>query len=187
VTFSLRLTADLALALSARVVGDGRRGYPILHLSPDTDFQTVSQLSPGSSDQRGEVSSQSGALVRRVRSPIIWIGGTEPLDHPEVARFANALAALHPDTVPGKFVELHAEIQKLDVDGFLITTAALSPGLATRAAQLRRRLLNRRWALLSSLLDRSVAARLSRDSAEIARRLLPERDSDNFGEGAEAG
>jgi hypothetical protein len=259
VTFSLRLTADLALALCARVLGDGQSPHPILELSPDRDFQTVSALSSESSDHLGEVSSQSGALVPRYRSPIIWIGGAEPLDHPDVARFANALAAsgrsvfletsgaalkhrlhefkpssrfyftvrfdnadpshirreapdgafqvapeairmahlagffvcarlvLHPDTVPDELVRRHAEIRKFDVDGFLITARALSPELATRADQVRRRLLSRRWALLSSLLDGSAAARLSPDSAEIKRRLLPKAEPDGFGEGAEAG
>jgi hypothetical protein len=259
VTFSLRLTADLALALCARVVGDARSPHPILHLSPDTDFQTVSASSFESSAHLGEVSSHCGALVPRYRSPIIWIGGAEPLDHPDVARFANALVAsgrsvfletsgaalnrrlhefkpssrfyfsvrfdnrdpspmrreardgafpvapeairmahlagffvcarlvLHPDTVPGALVKLHAEIRKFGVDGFVITAAAGSPELATAADQVRRRLLSRRWALLSSLLDESAAARLSRDSAEIERRLLPETEPDDFGEGAAAG
>jgi hypothetical protein len=94
---------------------------------------------------------------------------------------------LHPDTVPGELVKLHAEIRKLHVDGFLITAAALSPELAKRAAQIRRRLLNRRWALLSSLLDASAYPGLVRDSAETERRLLPETQRDKFGEGAEAG
>jgi hypothetical protein len=256
VTFSLRLTADLALALCARVRGDGP---PILHLSTDTDFSTVARLPSESSDQPGEVLPQSGALVRRYRSPIIWIGGAEPLDHPDVARFANALVAsgrsvfletsgaalkrrlhefkpssrfyvtvrfdhrdpprirrdardgafqvgaeairmahlagffvcarliLHPDTGTGELAKLHAEIRKLNVDGFVISAATESPELATRAGQIRRRLLNRRWALLSSLLDRSAALQLSRNSAEIERRLLQETESDDLREGAEAG
>ncbi len=254
-TFSLRLTADLGLALATRGVSDPYGRHPILHLSPDTDFDTVSALS---SNQPGEVSSQPGALVPRYRSPIIWIGGAEPLDHHDVARFANALAAsgrsvfletsgaalkrrlhefkpssrfyftvrfdgvsahirrdaqdgafqvgaeairmahlagffvcarlvLRPDTVPDELIKLHAEIRKLNVDGFLITAAALSPDLAKRAAQVRRRLLNRRWALLSSLLDASASPRLVLDSTEIERRLLPETQPDNFGESAEAG
>lgn len=258
-TFSLRLTADLALALCARVLGDGPSRHPILHLSPHSDLPTVAALSSESSDQLGEVSSQCGARVPRYCSPIIWIGGAEPLDHPDVARFANALVAsgrsvfletsgaalkrrlhefkpssrfyltvpfdhadpspirrdardgafqvaaeairmahlagffvcarlvLHPDTVPGEFLKLHAEIRKLDVDGFVISAAGHSSELATTAGQVRRRLLNRRWALLSSLLDRSAVARLARDSAEIERRLLPETEPDDFGEGAEAG
>jgi hypothetical protein len=101
--------------------------------------------------------------------------------------FVCARLVWHPDTVPGELVKLHAEICKFDVDGFLITSRALSPELATRADQVRRRLLSRRWALLSCLLDRSAAARLSPDSAETKRRLLRETEPDDFGEGAEAG
>jgi hypothetical protein len=256
VTFSLRLTADLALALLGRVLGAGR--HPILQLRPDTDCQTVSGLSPLGSLSRGELSPESGVRVPRYLSPIVWIGGPEPLDHPDVARFANALAAsgrsvfletsgarlkrrlhefkpssrfyfavrfdgrdprdsgrdagdgafpagreairmahlagffvcarlvLHADTVPGKFVKLHAEIAKLQVDGFLITAAERSPELSKRARDLRGRLLNRRWALLSSLLDRSASPERSQDSTEIPARLLRDTQPEDFGGGAEA-
>ena len=256
-TFSLRLTADLTLALAARVLGEAHDGRSILHVSPDTDFHTVPALSPGGSPAQRQVSSESGVLVPRYRSPIIWITGAEPLDHPDVARFANALAAsgrsvfletsgralkrrlhefkpssrfyftvrfdsrdstqigcntrdgafqvgleairmahlagffvcarlvFYPDTEPSRLVRLHAEICKLEVDGFLITVAVRSPELAKRAAQVRRRLLHRRWALLSSLLDRSASPE-PRNSAEIERRILPETPADTFGEGAEA-
>ena len=256
--FSLRLTADLALALAARFIGDPNGCHPILHLSPDTDFDTVSALSSKSSDYLAEV-SQSDVLVPRYRSPIIWIGGAEPLNHRDVARFANALAAsgrsvfletsgaalkrrlhefkpssrfyftvrfdtvnpahigrdardgafqvaaeairmahlagffvcarliMQPNTLPEELVELHAQIRELNVDGFLVTWAALSPELAKRVVQVRRRLLNRRWALLSSLLDAGASQGLVRDSAEIERRLLPETEPESFGESAEAG
>jgi hypothetical protein len=92
-TFSLRLTADLTLALAARAFGN-KQGYPpILQLSPDTNFHTASASFSTSSWQADDSSSQSGTLVSRYRSPILWISGAEPLDYPEVARFTNALAA----------------------------------------------------------------------------------------------
>jgi hypothetical protein len=92
-TFSLRLTADLTLALAARAFGN-KQGYPpILQLSPDTNFHTASASFSASVQQAGNDSSPSGALVSRYRSPIVWISGSEPLDCLEVPRFTNALAA----------------------------------------------------------------------------------------------
>jgi hypothetical protein len=258
-TFSLRLTADLTLALAARSMST-KQSYPaILRLSPHINFQTgAAPLSIGSYPA-GHSSSQSSALVPRFRSPIIWIAGSEPLDAPEVARFANALAAsgrsvfletsgrslkrrlhefqpssrfyfavrfdgpeswhgqrnsrdgalragreairmaglagfftcallvMHPDTAAGELEQLHADISKLDVDGFLITCAALDPGLEKKVTQLRRRLLSRRWALLSSLLDSSAVPVASGTSQEIERQPLGESRPGDFEEGAEAG
>jgi hypothetical protein len=92
-TFSLRLTADLTLALAARAFGD-KQGYPpILQLSPDTNFHTASASFSTSAHQADNDSRQPGALVSRYRSPIVWISGSEPLDYAEVPRFTNALAA----------------------------------------------------------------------------------------------
>jgi hypothetical protein len=258
-TFSLRLTADLTLALAARSINTKQSYPPVLRLSPDINFQTgAAPLSVGGRHAaRGP--SQWGALVPRFRSPIIWIAGSEPLDAPEVARFANALAAsgrsvfletsgislkrrlhefqassrfyfavrfdglessdgqrnsrdgafrlgleairmarlagfltcallvLHPATAAGELEQLHGNISKLDVDGVLITCAALDPGMQKNVTQLRRRLLSRRWALLSSLLDSSVVPVASGTSEEIERRALSESRAGDFEEGAEAG
>jgi|HubBroStandDraft_6_1064221.scaffolds.fasta_scaffold03998_2 hypothetical protein len=92
-TFSLRLTADLTLALAARAFGN-KQGYPpILQLSPDTNFHTASASFSTSTHQADNDSRQPGVLVSRYRSPIVWISGSEPLDCVEVPRFTNALAA----------------------------------------------------------------------------------------------
>jgi hypothetical protein len=256
-TFSLRLTADLTLALAARGFGK-KQGYPpVLQLSPDANFQTISS-SISASSQQADVSS-SATLVSRYRSPILWISGAEPLDFSEVARFTNALAAsgrsvfletsgallkrrlhefqpsdrfyftvrfdglapshdqhssregafaagleairmarlagfltcallvLHPHTAPSEIEQLHAEIRQLDVDGFLITRAALSLELETAVKQLRRRLLSRRWALLSSLVESASLPAASPNSCQIDRQPLPEAQPGDFEEGAEAG
>jgi hypothetical protein len=92
-TFSLRLTADLTLALAARATSTRQSCPPILRLSPDVNFQTDASPLFAGRHHEGKGSSQSGVLVPRFRSPIIWMAGSEPLDSPEVARFANALAA----------------------------------------------------------------------------------------------
>jgi hypothetical protein len=259
-TFSLRLTADLILALAARAIG-ARRDHPlILQLSIDDvlDSAFASQTACGQETANG-FSQPLAARLSQNRSPIIWITGSEPLEHPHVARFTNAIAAsgrqifletsgaslkprlhefqpssrfyfairldgrnpsgdlrgarpaemrtglealrmarlagfftcarlvLRPDMASGELEELHAEVCKLDVDGFMITYAPLFPGLATETGRLRRRLLNRRWALLSSLLDVVAPPAALRSCPERERSPLPESQRDSLGEGAEAG
>ncbi len=257
-TFSLRLTADLTLAL-ARAFGK-RQGYPpILQLSPDANFQTISISFSANPEKAGPSSSQFGTLVSRYRSPILWICGAEPLDFSEVARLTNALAAsgrsvfletsgallkrrlhefqpsdrfyftvrfdglapshdqrnvregafaagleairmarlagfltcallvFHPETAPSAIEQLHAEIRQLDVDGFLITRAALSPELEKTVKQLRRRLLSRRWAILSDLVESASRSAASPNSCEIDRQPIPDAQPGDFEEGAEAG
>jgi hypothetical protein len=258
-TFSLRLTADLTLALAARAFGN-KQGYPpILQLSPETNFRTSSARFSTSTHQAINGASHSGTLVSRYRSPILWISGAEPLDYPEVARFTNALAAsgrsvfletsgtllkrrlhefqpsnrfyftvrfdgfapshdqrnaregafavgleairmarlagfftcallvMHPHTAPNELEQLHAGIRQLDVDGFLITRAALSPELESTVKQLRHRLLSRRWALLSDLVESVTLPAASQNSCEIDRQPFPDSPPSDFEEGAEAG
>jgi len=256
-TFSLRLTADLSLALAARAFGN-KQGYPpILQFSPDTNFHTASFSA--AVQHAGNDSSQSGALVSRYRSPIVWISGSEPLDSAEVPRFTNALAAsgrsvfletcgallkrrlhefqpsdrfyftvrfdglepahdqrnaregafavamealrmarlagfltcallvLHPQSAAGELEQLHAEIRKLDIDGFLIIRAARSPELEKTVKQIRRRLLSRRWALLSDLVESVALPAASQNPCEIDRQCLPDAQPGDLEEGAEAG
>jgi hypothetical protein len=256
-TFSLRLTADLTLALAARAMST-QQGYPsILQLSPGTDFQIA--VASSSIQEGGIGSSDSGNLVSRSRSPILWIAGAEPLDYPEVARFTNALAAsgrsvfletsgvslkrrLHefqpsscfyfavrfdnfdpapdqsnshdsafrtgieairmarlagffacahlvvpPDAGVHPLEKLHAEITKRGVDGFLITSAIVSPGLAKTVNLLRRRLLSWRWAVLSRLVELVALPVASRNSRQIDRQPVSESQPASFEEGAEAG
>jgi hypothetical protein len=258
-TFSLRLTADLTLALAARAFKN-KQGYPpVLQLSPDANFQTASASFSASNQQAEDGSSLSGALVPRYRSPILWISAAEPLDSPEVARFTNALAAsgrsvfletsgaalkrrlhefqpssrfyfavrfdgfapsyeqgsaregafrvgleairmarlagfltcallvMHPGTGAGEIEHLHAEIRKLDVDGFLITCAALSPELKKSVNDLRRLLLGRRWGLLSELVESVALPAISRDAYQIDSQPLADSQPGDFEEGAEAG
>ena len=257
-SFSLRLTADLTLALASRAIDTKRRLSPILHLSPDTDFEFTPDSFIPNSRQIGRGPSLTISLGPRLRSPIIWIAGFEPLDYPGAARLANTLAAsgryvfletsgaslkprLHefqpcsrfyfavlfdgdtsslgqqssrkdsyrveleairmarlagfftcahlvvqPHGASGEIEELHRKIRKLDVDGFLITSAARTPELAKEAGRLRRRLLDRRWSLLSSLLDAGAWPASSRAARDAARLTVPDSRPDNLGEGAEA-
>jgi hypothetical protein len=253
VTFFLRLTADLAFAWAARSFGIANGHRPILHLSSEHDFYSA-LLSTGGT-QASEHSFESVARASRFRSPVIWIGGSEPLDHPQVARFSNALAAsgryvfvetcgasmrrrlhefqpsshfyfavrfecrepslapctacetglealrmarlagffscahlvLHTAASASELEGLHREIVKLDVDGFSITPAVSTLELEKTAAQLRRRLLSRRWALFSSLLDANLSPSVSRTSQDLAGHALPDAPPESLGESAEAG
>jgi hypothetical protein len=258
-TFSLRLTADLGLALAARAISNASGFPPILHLSSENNFDSASIPSTAGDPESKDSSFQSVARVSRFRSPIIWVGGVEPLEHPQAARFANALAAsgrhvfletsgaslkrrlhefqpssrfhftvrlagrqpsdnhrissegalrvglealrmarlagfltcahlaLPSDAAAAQVEQLHAEIQKLDVDGYLITCVEFAPELQKLAVQLRRRLLSRRWALLSRLLDASASPLKGSSPVEIGQQPLPQSRPERYGEGAEAG
>ena len=201
--FPLRLTADLVLGLAMRSLG-GKR--PL-----------ISILSAGG--------NQFGAA-----SPIVWIGGPEPLELPETPCVVNALAAagrhvflpttgillrrrihelqpsarlhltirfdgadashderagrtgafrdalesvrtaklsgfllcaqliLHEPSDVAELEGLHEELRKIDFDGFLISPMPVaSEDLRSGSAALRWKLLSRRWALFSTLLDSVVS------------------------------
>jgi len=94
--FPLRLTADLALGLATRSLRGAPRHRLILHLSP-----VARSASPPRS---GDDSSQSNVsdlqllssdvcldAVRRSSAPVVWIGGAEPLLHPEIGRLARRI------------------------------------------------------------------------------------------------
>jgi len=90
-SFSLRLTADLTLALAARAINTKLGRFPILHLSPETNFEFTPDSFVSDGPQIGKESLRPISLGSRLRSPIVWIAGSEPLEHPGVARLANAL------------------------------------------------------------------------------------------------
>ena len=200
--FPLRLTADLGFGLALRSLRLERKGSLIESILPDGNL--------------------------RSRSPIVWIGGAEPLEVQETPRIVNSLAAagrhvflpttgillrrrihefqplprlhltirfdgaevahdgragrqgafrdalesvrtaklsgfllcaqliLHAPSECIEIERLHGDLRELDFDGFLISAASPSPAgeeLRNSVGKLRRRLLGRRWALLSNVLD----------------------------------
>jgi MoaA/NifB/PqqE/SkfB family radical SAM enzyme len=257
--FPLRLTADLTLALAARAMRT-QHGHPlILSVSPDGAFHYASAVVD---TRRNGHLEPKAAAAGSLRSRIIWIGGSEPLKHPEIARVATALAGagrhvflqadgallkrrihefqpssrlfltfrfdgtepshdrrsarrgafraavegiraarlsgflicahivLHADSEPGELARFHGEICKLDVDGMLISPAALTAELQHRVTEARRSLLSRRWALLSGLLHcvalpMRVPA-ISRNSSEFQPAMLPKSQPSEREEGAQA-
>jgi hypothetical protein len=205
--FPLRLTANLALGLAARALG-AKRSHPLIfNFVPD---------------------GNSHALAASVGSPIVWIGGAEPLEQPEIPSVANALAAggryvflqtkglllrrrihelqplprlfltvrfegseaghdarvdqagafrsalegigaarlsgfficaqmiLHTEYGVAEVRELHRELRKLDLDGFLISPATPATDLQGAVAAARQQFLDYRSALLSRLLDSPI-------------------------------
>jgi hypothetical protein len=195
--FPLRFTAGLQLGLIACEMQ--LRGHD----------PTVLRLQP--------YSGGSAETLPSVRSTqrMVWIGGSNPLEHPHIPKFANVLALagrevflqtdgtllrrrLHefrpssrmrfvfgfdgtapthsdialeaiyaaklsgflicaltilrePQDVDG-LAKFHAELHKLDLDGYLIAPGAASPEVRYAVAEARRHLLNRRWRRLSAML-----------------------------------
>jgi hypothetical protein len=198
--FPLRLTAELGFGLALRSLRLQGKESLVESVLPDGSLKS--------------------------RSPIVWIGGAEPLDVPETPRIVNTLAAagrhvflsttgillrrrihefqplprlhltirfdgaevahdgraarqgafrdalesvrtaklsgfllcaqliLHAPSECAEIECLHGELRRLDFDGFLISSASPpSVELRNSVDALRRRLLSRRWALLSNMLD----------------------------------
>ncbi len=230
--FPLRLTADLAIGRAARAMRLRRNDPLILNLAADESVPTA--------------------------SPIVWIGGSEPLERAEIARVANALAAagryvflqtdgvllrrrihefqpssrlyltirlngtqpshdhrvaregafqaaldgirtarlsgflvcahliLHADGDAVELTMLHDELRKLNFDGFLISPAVPTSELAHSVADACRRLLSRRWALLSRLLDCVALTAPARESSQISRNPVAELRPADCEEGVQA-
>jgi radical SAM family protein len=94
--FPLRLTADLALGLATRILRGAPRHHLILHLSPVPGSASLARSrddSPRSSvsDLQLLSSDDSSDAVRRSSAPVVWIGGAEPLLHPEIGRLARRI------------------------------------------------------------------------------------------------
>ncbi|MGB7285114.1 MAG: hypothetical protein WBE13_22835 [Candidatus Acidiferrum sp.] len=93
-SFSLRLTADLTLAMATRAIG-AQRGSPlVLRFSTDSVLDAGSSLpSVGGQEISSDASQSFVEIASRSQSPIIWIDGSDPLDYPGVARLANSITA----------------------------------------------------------------------------------------------
>jgi hypothetical protein len=73
--FPLRFTADLQLGIVARTMRAGKRQPLVLELASYSD--------------------ESAALFPSLQSTarMVWIGGAEPLEHPDIPRYVNDLAS----------------------------------------------------------------------------------------------
>jgi len=94
--FPLRLTADLAIGLASKTLRGANTHRLILRLAPVA-------LATASSESSAQVLQTSAAdlrllssdfcldAVRRSSAPVVWIGGGEPLLHPEIGRLARRI------------------------------------------------------------------------------------------------
>jgi MoaA/NifB/PqqE/SkfB family radical SAM enzyme len=230
--FPLRLTADLAVGRAARATGLRRKFPLIFNLDADEDVPA--------------------------ESPVVWIGGSEPLECAETARVANALAAaghyvflstdgillrrrihefqpsarlyltirfdgtqqshdrrasragafhaaldgirtaklsgfllcahliLHEDGDVVELAMLRDELRKFNLDGFLILPSARSWELTHNVEDARGRLLSRRWAQLSRLLDPVALPSHALAASQISRGPVAELPQPACEEGAQS-
>jgi len=92
-SISLRLTADLSFALALRILGTRRGGSPIVHLDPCVAFGEADGSRSVEGQPTAEESEPAFNFPPRYSSPIVWISGFEPLEHPGIARITNTLAS----------------------------------------------------------------------------------------------
>lgn len=256
--FSLRFTADLLIAITCRAVRRENAG-PLVSTISLGSGSAISPEESGSGSLPSEVHGLKKVVsLSRWQSPVVWIGGFEPLEHPDAPRIANALTTrqhhvfletsgallkarahdLHPSShlylvvrfdqigksaksanespcrigiealrfarlcgflTCARFVlgsttnsadveRLHAQVKALDVDGALISASVAAPQSAAVVRELRGRLLTRRWALFSRLLDASSQSAAGASAPDQATNLMiPGPRPDEFGEEARAG
>jgi len=104
--FPLRLTVDLARArIAQRLRGDSDPA-PILFLRPMEEGNLSARgTSEISADKK--TGTELLARVRKSAAPVVWIGGPEPLLHPEMGQLARCIAG-------------HGQHVFLDTDGVLL-------------------------------------------------------------------
>ena len=101
--FPLRLTLDLWRGRLFPAGGDGSGAAVIFHL-PAARLPALHQNGfDHSADADSHTAADSVRIAAQKKAPVLWIGGSEPLDHAEVGRVAFALNAR------GRNVFLHTD------------------------------------------------------------------------------
>ena len=232
--FPFRLTTDVALGVAARALRVKRNRPLIQKLIPTESFNL--QIGP-------------------IGSPVVWVGGAESLQNPDIAIIANTLVAarrhvfletngallrkrihefrpcdrlhltvrfdgceafhdaraghegsfraalegiraaqlsgflicahliLHADHGIDDVAQLQTRLRRFDIDAFLITPSAPTSELQLEAANARRRLLGRRCALFSSLLETILLPTTRLGAEQVQSSPLVPRTSDAYEEG----
>jgi hypothetical protein len=129
------------------------------------------------------------AALRQSGNP--ELSGGVALEALRMARLAGfytcARLVLRQEMQAVELEKLNAEIQSLDVDGFLINAApGMSRELEKYIQQVRRPFLDRPCAMLSSFLDAGGPLAPPRVSRETAHQPIPKSQPDRLGESAEA-
>ena len=88
--FPLRLTADLTLGLARQALRGNARRPLIFRFAPMEEPDRP--LLAGEKPRHGQ-ESVSGMLagLEECAAPVVWIGGPEPLGHPEIARLTRGI------------------------------------------------------------------------------------------------
>lgn len=94
--FPLRLTADLAIGLATKALRGANPHRLILHLAPvarsAAPSETLAQaLQTSAADLQLLSLDFCLEAVRRSSASVVWIGGGEPLLHPEIGRLARRI------------------------------------------------------------------------------------------------
>src|SRR5690349_11214171 len=88
--FPLRLTLDLWRSRVSQLFAGGNRTGTIVHL-PAALLPVLHQSGGGNPAKNGHSAAESVRAAAHTAAPVLWIGGSEPLEHSEVGRVAFAL------------------------------------------------------------------------------------------------
>ena len=91
--FPLRLTADLTKALITRKLRGASGPPPILLIRP-VEQANLSHLDSGEISNNTKAGTELLASVRESLAPVVWIGGAEPLSHPEIGQLTRCIAGI---------------------------------------------------------------------------------------------
>ena len=105
--FPLRLTLDLWRGRLISAGTNGKGGAPIFHLPAAWLPELHEDGFEGSASGDAHTAADSVRTAAKVKAPVLWIGGGEPLEHAEVGRVAFALNAR------GRNVFVHTDGQQL--------------------------------------------------------------------------
>src|SRR5215471_2983354 len=100
--FPFRLSAGLFKARIASLFTGASVAQPIFRLNPcATQLAPCQLFGESSAELEWHSPEECAARVRAISSPAVWLGGTEPLLHPEIGRAADAIVET------GAFIFVH--------------------------------------------------------------------------------
>src|SRR5256886_7471132 len=92
--FPLRITVDLALAGLAQTSGENAASASVLLLAPMEPASPSGLDSSAHHPMAPRAGTELLARVRNAPAPVVWIGGSEPLLHPEMGQLTRCIAAI---------------------------------------------------------------------------------------------
>ncbi|HYK40518.1 MAG TPA: radical SAM protein [Candidatus Eremiobacteraceae bacterium] len=100
--FPIRLSASLFSAKIAGLITGASAAPSIYRLNPCvTHLTTRKRFEEDSTGLEWHSPAECAARARAIASPVVWLGGTDPLLHPEIGSVASAIAET------GRFVFVH--------------------------------------------------------------------------------